>query len=59
MKTLLLGHDGQIGGELFRRLTKKGQVSGLSYPDIDYSNIDDVIHSAWKWHLENKKGYNA
>jgi dTDP-4-dehydrorhamnose reductase len=43
MKILLLGHDGQIGWELDRRLSVKGSVRGLSYPDIDYSQIDDVL----------------
>ncbi len=43
MKILLLGHDGQIGWELSHRLSVNASVRGLSYPDIDYSRIDDVL----------------
>lgn len=42
MKTLLFGHDGQIGWELNKRLGSLGTVHAYSYPDIDFSRIDDV-----------------
>lgn len=43
MKTLILGNDGQIGWELERCLARAGAVRGFSYPDIDYSKIDNVV----------------
>ena len=36
-RILVLGHDGQIGWELQRRLQDSATVQGLSYPEIDFA----------------------
>jgi dTDP-4-dehydrorhamnose reductase len=42
LNVLLLGHDGQIGWELDRRLVALGRVRGVSYPQVDFTKPDDV-----------------
>lgn len=39
---LLFGHDGQIGGQLFSRLSELGNVTGVSYPQVDFADGDRV-----------------
>ncbi len=41
-RILLLGHDGQIGGQLLLRLSALGDVTGLSYPQVDFADQDAV-----------------
>jgi dTDP-4-dehydrorhamnose reductase len=42
LNVLLLGHDGQIGWELNRRLAALGTVRGASYPEVDFAKPDQL-----------------
>ncbi len=39
---LLFGHDGQIGGQLLPRLSALGEVTGVSYPEVDFTDCEAV-----------------
>jgi dTDP-4-dehydrorhamnose reductase len=48
MKILLLGHDGQIGWELGHGLSCLGEVRGLSFPEVDFTDeqsLRDLVRS--------------
>lgn len=41
-RILLLGHDGQVGGQLYARLASRAAVVGRSFPEVDFMRPDDV-----------------
>lgn len=42
IRILLLGHDGQIGGQLVSRLRSIGPVTGVSFPQVDFSDANGL-----------------
>jgi dTDP-4-dehydrorhamnose reductase len=42
VRVLLLGHDGQVGWALRRRLPERADVTAVSYPDVDYTRPADL-----------------
>ena len=62
MKVLVLGHGGQVGWELRHRLACLGAVTGVDYPEVDFSNADsirDVVRAAAPSVMVNAAAYTA
>jgi dTDP-4-dehydrorhamnose reductase len=45
-KILVLGRVGQVGWELRHRLACMGEVIGVDYPEVDFSNADSIRKTA-------------
>jgi len=59
---LLLGHDGQIGWELNRRLSALGAVRAVSYPDVDFcdqASLRTLVREAQPDLIVNAAAYTA
>lgn len=41
-RILLIGHDGQVGGELLKTLAPLGTLTAVCYPDIDFTDPDTI-----------------
>ena len=42
MKILLVGEGGQVGYELARHLTERGELTALDYPALDLASPDSI-----------------
>lgn len=61
-RILLVGHDGQVGGELLRTLAPLGELTALCYPDVDFADPDSIrrtIRNARPDILVNAAAYTA
>jgi dTDP-4-dehydrorhamnose reductase len=61
-KTLVFGPSGQVGWELRHKLACLGQVTGVGYPEIDFSKPDSIrnaVRAAEPGVIINAAGYTA
>jgi dTDP-4-dehydrorhamnose reductase len=62
MRILVLGNTGQVGWEAHRTLSSLGEVTGLDYPDIDFSHPERLYRQVIDLHpqvIYNAVAYTA
>jgi dTDP-4-dehydrorhamnose reductase len=47
-KTLLLGNTGQLGWEALRVLAPLGEITGLDYPEIDFTRPEQLVRKVFE-----------